>query len=112
MGAVQKLIKGKDDAVRGAEVRICTKGKVETRRPLQKLVPLQLRERSEEDSNVGKDKECANEILSKERTPKRAAAKDARWKTRLVLDSCLVKGGECWFSQYSLKCAVIGSYCY
>ena len=85
-------IKGKDDVARGAEVRIFTKGKVETlRRPLQNLVPLELRENSREDDKVGKDKEsvkeCENEMSSKERKPKHAAARDARWETQLVLDS-------------------------
>ena len=93
MGVVQQLIKGKDGIVRGAEVRICSKGKKDVlRRPLQKLVPLERNEKGADDGKVGKSeesvKELENEMSNTERQPKRAAAKDARWKMRLALDSC------------------------
>ena len=114
MGVVQQLIKGKDDVVRGAEVRISTKGKVETlRRPLQKLVPLELREKVREDDKVGKDKEsvkeCENEMSSMRKNPSGLQQKVLAGKRDLCLTHTESRGGECWVSQHSLKRTVIGS---
>eukprot|EP00794_Sanderia_malayensis_P004267 gene4267-biopygen3471 len=96
MGVIHKLVKGKDGVVRGAAVRICTKGKMDIlHRPLQKLIPLEVSKKDREDyvengrEEPGSSKECVKGNVSvQDRAPKRAAAKDACWKTRLMLDSC------------------------
>ena len=105
-GIVKELIYGKDGQVRGAQIRKAG-GKYETlNRPLQKLFPLEIssRDNDRKEGNVGglEEKEEMrmvsnddNEIGDKirlegldggnKRRP-RAAAKDARWKSRLMLD--------------------------
>ena len=47
IGKIVKLIKGHDDIVRGAEVRICSKGRkpITVKRPVQKLFPMEIRDR-------------------------------------------------------------------
>ncbi len=52
MGVVKSLVTGKDGVVRGAEVRVITKGKpVHLSRPVQKLYPLEVRS---EGRDIGK----------------------------------------------------------
>ena len=98
---VENLINGKDGEIRGAVVRKAGKGKPETLiRPLQKLFPLEIsaRDHLKTDGN--------EECITKERVESkidgekiglendcgtrshmgRAAAKDARWKSKLMLD--------------------------
>ena len=89
MGLIEDLIRGKDGIVRGATVRLCSKGKRELlSRPIQKLFPLELRMERKENGEVGEMKGIVerNETEPRVRT-QRAAAKDAGWKTRLMLDS-------------------------
>ena len=99
-GIIEETIRGKDRQVRGAKIRKMGKGKPEfINRPLQKLVPLEITrevcqeiengeerkgemERNEQEEGQRED----NEKEGKGR-PSRAAAKDARWRTRLILDS-------------------------
>ena len=47
IGKIVKLIKGYDDIVRGAEVRICSKGRkpITVKRPVQKLFPMEIQDR-------------------------------------------------------------------
>ncbi len=97
LGKVEKLIKGKDGEVRGATVRQCSKGRTEyLNRPIQKLYQVEVRAKVAEvneehglrdtsDRNV-KEKEKDN-LDGERKRPVRAAAADAEWKTRLVLDS-------------------------
>ena len=98
---VENLINGKDGEIRGAVVRKAGKGKPETLiRPLQKLFPLEIsaRDHLKTDGN--------EECITKERVESkidgekislendwgtrsrmgRAAAKDACWKSKLMLD--------------------------
>ena len=53
MGLIEDLIRGKDGIVRGATVRLCSKGKRELlSRPIQKLFPLELRMERKENGEV------------------------------------------------------------
>jgi len=79
-------VKGKDGVVRGARVRIVTKGKpIHLSRPVQKLYPLEIRSKGERlpraDSSVQADENPTRTV------PRRNAALDSRWKSRLMLDS-------------------------
>jgi len=103
VGIVEDLIIGKDGQVRGASVRKVAKGKPEfLKRPLQKLFPLEIAAR-DHAKKEGKDgnKIRRNELeegrnderrgrLEDERgsgsRSARAAARDARWKCRAMLD--------------------------
>ena len=85
-GVVESLVKGKDGVVRGARVRIVTKGKpIHLSRPVQKLYPLEIRSKGERlpraDSSVQADENPTRTV------PRRNAALDSRWKSRLMLDS-------------------------
>ena len=51
---VEELIKGKDNVVRGAKIRVITKGKpIRMSRPIQKLYPLEIRCETERTENAG-----------------------------------------------------------
>ena len=91
---MEEIIFGKDGEPRGATVRKYESGKpVTLNRPLQRLYPLEIscnddtgETKGEEDSsgqdsehNVGKENES-------QRQSSRVAAKDARWKFKLMLD--------------------------
>ena len=85
-GVVESLVKGKDGVVRGARVRTVTKGKpIHLSRPVQKLYPLEIRSKGEglprADSSVQADENPTRTV------PRRNAALDSRWKSRLMLDS-------------------------
>ena len=98
IAVVEELIRGKDNEVRGARVRRSGKGKIELlNRPVQKLVPLEcavknVQERKDEAEGRevvedAKSREQVKEELPARRRSQRIAAKDARLKTQLVLDS-------------------------
>ena len=86
MGKVEHLITGKDGVVRGASVLIISKGKQEyLNRPLTKLYPLEITKKREND---GEESEDNNEKTERRMVrPRRAAAADAMWLTRSMLDS-------------------------
>ena len=106
MGIVEEEIIGRDGIIRGAKVRVTGTGKPEhLNRPLQKLYPLELSVRNESDKreeltdiNEGtkkKDYEKSAENSVEVRNPGRnaqgrAAARDARLRTKLMLE-----GGGC-----------------
>ena len=53
IGVVESLVKGKDSIVRGAKVRVVSKGKpTHLSRPVQKLYPLEIRRKGEGLSDV------------------------------------------------------------
>ena len=107
MGIIEDLISGRDGQVRGPRVRGIGRGKLEfVNRPLPKLFPLEI---SRDDDKKGRSietlkatcgtgmesdgsnakggnipVECANG--TRNRLPK-AAAKDARWKSKPMLDT-------------------------
>ena len=94
IGIIEKLIVGKDGQVRGASVRMTIPGKGKLQylnRPVQKLYPLEItgdRENGKETDNGVKDgRERRRKEGGREARPIRAAAQDARWKTKLLLDS-------------------------
>lgn len=98
---IEELVTGQDGEVRGAIVCKSGKGKPEIlSRPLQRLIPLEISCR-DNDKKEGKGEitsETCDEVkengeksgLEYEREPEgrptRTAAKDARWRTRLILD--------------------------
>lgn len=109
LGKVERLIVGKDQEVRGARVKVSTRdtGKpVYLNRPVQKLYPLEVRSSEDkEERNVERadnNRELQEEVkdtadVVKEaledraegdlaRRPRRAAALDARWKNRVMLE--------------------------
>jgi len=106
MGIVEETIIGRDGVVRGAKVRVTGTGKPEhLNRPLQKLYPLELSVRNESDKreeltdiNEGtkrkdyeksaeKSAENSVEVRNPGRNAQgRAAARDARLRTKLMLD--------------------------
>ena len=80
---VERLIKGKDEIIRGAEVRVITKGKrLRISRPIQKQYPLEIRATLEK--NEGVKKTFVSKSDTPRRNPKRAAALDCRWKMRKI----------------------------
>ena len=93
MGVIIQLITGKDGIARGAKVRIGHKGKHQIlTRSLQCLFPLEIRsvvaDENSEKRVVNENKENDNPTPQGTRKGLQcAAAKDAQWKTRLVLDS-------------------------
>ena len=106
-GIIEDLIVGKDGQVRGASVRKVGYGKSENlNRPLQKLFPLEISCKDyvrEEGKVEGKPKKSENSLRDKVKEgaiekirleegsgtmsrSTRAAARDARWKSRFMLD--------------------------
>ncbi len=97
IGRIEELIRGKDREIRGAKVRKAAKGKPELiNRPIQKLFPLESGLQVNDESKEREERKNADEgseVVEKHATrdtgsarPRRAAAQDARWKSRLVLD--------------------------
>ena len=107
MGITEELISGRDGQVRGARVRRLGRGKLEFgNRPLPKLFPLEI---SRDDDKKGRSIETLQNICgtgmesdgsnakggnipeectngARNRLP-RAAAKDAWWKSKLMLNT-------------------------
>ena len=84
MAVVESLIVGKDKEVRGANVRVITKGKaVHLSRPVQNLFPIEIRTETSEISDVPKERVTGPQRLD---VPRRSAALDAVWKTRAMMD--------------------------
>ena len=106
MGVVEQLIVGQDKEVRGATVRLITKGKpVSLNRSVRKLYPLKISSNAEGnvsevgdraivDDVVAEDDEGLEEEINvdvpkpegRELRARRAAAVDSQWKTRFMLD--------------------------
>ena len=83
-GIVEGLVIGKDKVVRGARVRVITKGKpTSISRPVQHLYPLEIRCNADFSKRKVQARECEPIKLR----PQRSAALDATWKSRLMLDS-------------------------
>ena len=92
MAVIEKLVKGKDGVIRGADIRVITKGR-QTRmsRPVQKLYPIEVRSTSASAAaNTSAEPRVATPpivpTVPTRNAPKRAAAIDAGWKTRSMLD--------------------------
>ena len=87
MAIIEDLIQGKDNQVRGAKVRVITKGKVvRLNRPVQMLYPLEVRESVPELPQHLKSPVEQQGSVRKRDIPHRAAALDAAWKTREMIN--------------------------
>ena len=91
IAVIEELIVGKDGVVRGARVRRAGKGKSEGLcRPIQKLYPVESARtkvcQESEEGNVEFESKGNGQQLPSMVRPVRAAAKDARWKSQLMLD--------------------------
>ena len=103
-GIVEQTIVGKDGHTHGAKVRIASTGKSPAylSRPIQKLYPLEIRCKDNLKDENGMENKLGKSLNSKEewsnrkegsdqkgerRVSSRAAAMDAKWRTRLMLDS-------------------------
>ena len=99
IGIIEGLIVGKDGHVRGVNLRVSSTGKPQfCSRPVQKVYPLEISlvrendgqgmEKAGMEGNVNSEKveEEKENGKGKEYRPKRAAASDAQWKTKLMLD--------------------------
>jgi len=85
-GIVDSLVTGKDGIVRGAQVRVITKGKpAHLSRPVQKLYPLEIRSKGEGT----RTKSTRNGVIEvpTRNAPRRSAPLYSTWKTQLMLDS-------------------------
>ena len=91
LGVIQELVPGKDGEVRGAKVRVASKGKTSVwARPVQKLFPIEVK--SENEGRIAMlddnhDKPARDPAPIAASRPKRASALDARWKTCGMLGS-------------------------
>ena len=84
LAVVEELVRGRDGIVRGAKIRVITKGKiVRISRPVQRLYPIEVR--ADEDEVAAMRAPCVPQV--RRTLPRRTAALDAGWKTRLMLDS-------------------------
>ena len=89
MGKILELIAGKDGEVRGAKLKLITKGKPTlVNRAVQKLYPLEVCSVSREfdEGNIHPVRNAVKQTPAGREIPRRAAALDSRWKTRVMLD--------------------------
>ena len=103
-GIAEQSIVGKDGHTRGAKVRMASTGKspVYLSRTIQKLYPLEIRYKDNLKDKNGMEKKLGKSLNSKEewnnrkegsnqkserRVSARAEVMDAKWRTRLMLDS-------------------------
>ena len=102
---MEELIVGKDKVVRGAKIRVITKGKpIRMSRPIQKLYPLEIRcvSDSTKKSGVGITEECksepaVNEVkVSGRNVPEEQQRLHLKRERERWLTCNQVKGGECY----------------
>ena len=83
---VENLVKGKYEVVRGANIRVLSRGKPALiSRPIQLLYPLEMKSARGDAAVQAPQPLRASAAVRK--VPKRAAALDSGWKTRSMLDS-------------------------
>jgi len=83
MAVVENLIKGKDNVVRGANMRVIAKGKpVYISRPVQKLYTIEVKRVAQGNDQIGQ-RERNGPLRC---NPSRSAPLDSRWKTKHMLD--------------------------
>ena len=86
MAVVEELVKGKDGETRGARVRVISKGKAHRlNRPVQKLFPLEVKLENGV-MNREQKKKVNRQTSEREKRLRRAAALDANWKMRGMID--------------------------
>ena len=86
---VEELIEGKDNVVRGAKIRVITRGKpIRMSRPIQKLYLLEIRRETESTGvrNAEEQSEQTIKETTKRNVPRRAAAIASEQKTRKMVD--------------------------
>ena len=100
VGRIEEIIMGKDGVKGGAKVRNISRGRPEfISRSLQKLFLIEMREKKEEQGGTMEGKEQCEGEVEERRTekaterPRRAAARDAEWRMRIILDSTESRGG-------------------
>jgi len=82
----QEKIKGKDEVVRGANIRVIAKGKpLRMSRPVQTLYPLEVQSETFQGGEL--QRHAKENPAPLKRNPTRTAALDVRWKTNSMLDS-------------------------
>ena len=85
---IKELIKGKDGVVRGAKVRVLTNGiPFHVSRPVQKLYPLEIKSKHQQQAIERAPAHERDANAPAREVPKRSAALDAGWKTKVMLDS-------------------------
>lgn len=83
---VESVIRGNDNEVRGAKVRLLVKGKPTLlSRPVQKLYPLEIQAQSKDDTTQKANKK--QKELPVKRNPRRAAADAARERIQQIVES-------------------------
>ena len=91
LGVVQECIKGKDNEVRGAKVRVKgMKKPLVLSRPVQKLFPIEVRNENEQAESQSREfggPALDASLIAPSRPARRAAALDSQWKTQGTLDS-------------------------
>ena len=87
MAVVESLITGKNNVVRGADVRVIAKGKpVRISRLVQKSYPIEVKSVTQGNDQIEQRVQRERNIPLR-RNPSRAAALDSKWKTNNMLDS-------------------------
>ena len=87
MAVVESLIRGKENVVRGANVRVIAKAKpVRISRPVQKLYPIEVKSVTQGNDQI-EQRVHRERNTPLRRNPSRAAALASRWKTNNMLDS-------------------------
>lgn len=87
MAVVESLITGKNNVVRGADVRVIAKGKpVRISRLVQKSYPIEVKSVTQGNDQIEQRVQRERNTPLR-RNPSRAAALDSKWKTNNMLDS-------------------------
>ena len=87
MAVVESLITGKNNVVRGADVRVIAKGKpVRISRLVQKSYPIEVKSVTQGNDQI-EQKVQRERNTPLRRNPSRVAALDSKWKTNNMLDS-------------------------
>ena len=87
MAVVESLITGKNNVVRGADVRVIAKGKpVRISRLVQKSYPIEVKSVTQWNDQI-EERVQRERNTPLRRNPSRAAALDSKWKTNNMLDS-------------------------
>lgn len=87
MAVVESLITGKNNVVRGADVRVIAKGRpVRISRLVQKSYPIEVKSVTQGNDQIEQRVQRERNTPLR-RNPSRAAALDSKWKTNNMLDS-------------------------
>ena len=95
MGIVESLIHGRDGVVRGVRIRKAGSKRETLNRPISKIYPMEItcRDNEKKENRVDNERKEKVEKICNDSTNGvgyrliRAVAKDARWKSRYMLDT-------------------------